>query len=65
MDLIKVGKALNYLWSTYAKVAAYKEYASTSPHRAEEGHYTRRALKWKAKAIVGHDRILTDKTPYF
>ncbi len=65
MDLNKVGKALHHLWETYAKVAAFREYASTAPDRAEEGHYTRRALKWKAKAIVSHDRILTDKTPYF
>jgi hypothetical protein len=45
------------LVSTYiCKSGAYNEYASTAVHTKEYNCYTRLALKYKTKAIVGYDR---------
>ena len=44
------------MFDQYAIAEAYKDYASTACTTKEEGYYTRRALKAKAKGVVAYDR---------
>jgi hypothetical protein len=50
--------ALRALHDHYVNAYTFLNYAETAEHHAEETRYRRRALKWKTKGLVAHDREL-------
>lgn len=54
----RLGAARGRLDYCYIRWICLLDYASTAPTSIEEKRNLRKALKWKAKGIVEHDRLL-------
>jgi hypothetical protein len=54
----RLGAAHARLDYNYAASEAMAEYASTADNKEERNYYKRKALTWKMKGIVEHDRML-------